>query len=231
MPEGKRRSFSGLPRHGWEMPYDAYRSLAAAACDAGAYEKTSVPLEKFRWADFFRSTLPCPDSDDRFEAIMKDAMRLAKSRAAWGCRLPWRDGLSNRRDEGERGAAALSTRRGGAPGIQPEPYFVTVASQPAPTSAPVTGSVPVAEAVRDAIELSNLTELPAWPFVPRTSGSVAATRHVVVDVGKFRNAWQFALWEIRLDRVQRFFRTTSGTQFRASSESQAHPECRGRRLR
>lgn len=82
--EGKRRSFSGLPRHGWDMPYDAYRSLAAAARDAGAYEKTSVPLEKFRWTDFFRSTLPWPDSDDRFEAIMKDAMRLAKSKAALG---------------------------------------------------------------------------------------------------------------------------------------------------
>jgi hypothetical protein len=82
--EGRRKSFSELPRHVWEMPDDAYRSLAAAVRDAGGYEKTTVPLEEFRWADFFRSTLPRPDSDERFEAVMNEALRLAKSKAALG---------------------------------------------------------------------------------------------------------------------------------------------------
>jgi hypothetical protein len=82
--EGRRRPFHDLPRHIWEMPDDPYRSLAAAVRDAGGYEKTSVPLEEFRWADLFRATLPRPDTDEHFDAIMGDALQLAKSRVAMG---------------------------------------------------------------------------------------------------------------------------------------------------
>lgn len=82
--EGRRRPFSDLPEHIWALADDEYRSLAAAVRDAGGYEKTSVPLEEFRWADFFRSTLPRPDSDETFAALVNEAFRLAKSSAALG---------------------------------------------------------------------------------------------------------------------------------------------------
>jgi hypothetical protein len=91
--DGQRRAFSDLPRQVWEMPDDSYRSLAAAVRDAGAYEKTNVLLEEFRWADFFRARLPRPDSDEHFDAVMKDALRLARSLAALG--LPGYLGPSN----------------------------------------------------------------------------------------------------------------------------------------
>ncbi|TDY26933.1 hypothetical protein B0G81_7465 [Paraburkholderia sp. BL6665CI2N2] len=82
--EGKRRPFSDLPEHIWALPDDEYRSLAAAVRDAGGYEKTNVPLEEFRWADFFRSNLPRPDSDEKFAALVDEAISLAKTKAALG---------------------------------------------------------------------------------------------------------------------------------------------------
>jgi hypothetical protein len=50
-----------------------------------------------------------------------------------------------------------------------------------------------------------LDELPPRPFVPWAARRVVAIRHVEVDVRELGNAWQFALWKVRLDRVQGFF--------------------------
>jgi hypothetical protein len=52
--------------------------------DAGAYEKTTVPLEEFRWADLFRTYLPYPGTDDEFVTIQRQAIKLAKSKIAAG---------------------------------------------------------------------------------------------------------------------------------------------------
>jgi hypothetical protein len=52
--------------------------------EAGAYEKTGVPLEDFRWADFFRSMLPLPKGDEEFEKVLRQAIDLAKTDAAIG---------------------------------------------------------------------------------------------------------------------------------------------------
>lgn len=82
--QGARRPFSELPQHVWELKDDEYRSLAAAVRDAGGYEKTTVPLEEFRWADFFRAALPRPDSDEKFAAMLDKALKLAKSDSALG---------------------------------------------------------------------------------------------------------------------------------------------------
>lgn len=83
-PNGQRVSFAAMPVHIWEGVDDEFRSLAAAVRDAGGYEKTSVPLEEFRWASFFRSTLQRPDSDAAFDALVKKAVKLAGSTAALG---------------------------------------------------------------------------------------------------------------------------------------------------
>lgn len=82
--QGQRCPFADLPRHVWQLLDDEYRSLAAAVRNAGGSEKTGVPLEEFRWADFFRASLPKPDSDEKFAAQLHEAIRLAKSKAALG---------------------------------------------------------------------------------------------------------------------------------------------------
>ena len=82
--KGQRKSFESMPGHVWELADDAYRSLAASVRDAGGYEKTTVPLEEFRWADLFRTYLPYPKTEDEFVAIERQAIKLAKSKAAAG---------------------------------------------------------------------------------------------------------------------------------------------------
>jgi hypothetical protein len=82
--DGRRRPFSEMPEHIWELADDEFRSLAASVRDAGGFEKTSVPLEEFRWADLFRCSLPRPTCDDEFESLVKKALKLAKSKTALG---------------------------------------------------------------------------------------------------------------------------------------------------
>jgi hypothetical protein len=81
---GKRVPFGEMHRHIWELEDDVYRSVSAFVRDAGGYEKTSVPLEEFRWADFFRSQLSAPQNDNDFDALVRDGLRLAKSKVASG---------------------------------------------------------------------------------------------------------------------------------------------------
>jgi hypothetical protein len=82
--KAQRRSFAEMPAHVWDLADDQYRSLAASVRDAGGYEKTTVPLEEFRWADLFRSYLPYPGTDEEFASVERQALKLAKSAAAAG---------------------------------------------------------------------------------------------------------------------------------------------------
>ena len=82
--KGLRRSFGDMPKHVWDLADDEYRSLAASVRDAGGYEKTTVPLEEFRWADLFRTYLPYPGSDDEYASVEKQALKLARSKTAAG---------------------------------------------------------------------------------------------------------------------------------------------------
>lgn len=81
---GRRVSFSEMRKHVWDLDDDVFRSLSASVREAGGYEKTSVPLEEFRWADFFRNHLPKPDSDSEFDSLVKKAVRLAQTQSALG---------------------------------------------------------------------------------------------------------------------------------------------------
>ncbi|WP_368623412.1 ParB-like protein [Paraburkholderia sp. BR13444] len=92
-PQGQRMAFAEMPQHVWELADDEFRSLAASVRDAKGYRKTDVPLEEFRWADFFRSNFPRPDSDEEFAALVKKAIKLARSEKAAG--LPGYLGPSN----------------------------------------------------------------------------------------------------------------------------------------
>lgn len=82
--KGLRRSFADMPKHVWDLADDKYRSLAASVRDAGGYEKTTVPLEEFRWADLFRTYLPYPGSDEEYASVEKQALKLARSKTAAG---------------------------------------------------------------------------------------------------------------------------------------------------
>ncbi|RZF25819.1 chromosome partitioning protein ParB [Paraburkholderia sp. UYCP14C] len=81
---GQRVAFSEMCEHVWELTDDEFRSLSASVRDAGGYEKTAVPLEEFRWADFFRRNLPLPTSNAEYESLVKRAVKLAKSMTALG---------------------------------------------------------------------------------------------------------------------------------------------------
>ena len=82
--KGQRIAFDRLPRHILDLADDEYRSLAAFVRDAGGYERTTVPLAEFRWADLFRAALAWPESDVAFEKLLKKALRLAASERAVG---------------------------------------------------------------------------------------------------------------------------------------------------
>ena len=82
--DGQRVAFAEIREHVWELIDDEFRSLSASVRDAGGYEKTSVPLEEFRWSDFFRSRLPPPKNDAGYDVLVKKAVKLAKSKAALG---------------------------------------------------------------------------------------------------------------------------------------------------
>ncbi|MFM0327556.1 ParB-like protein [Caballeronia glebae] len=82
--KGERVSFTEMREHIWDLDDDEFRSLAAAVKDAGGYDESNVPLEEFRWADFFRRQLPLPTSDAEYELLVKNAVKLAKSKAAIG---------------------------------------------------------------------------------------------------------------------------------------------------
>lgn len=81
---GQRVAFAEMRKHVWELADDEFRSLSASVRDAGGYEKTTVPLEEFRWADFFRARLSPPESDAEFDGLVKKAVKLARSKAALG---------------------------------------------------------------------------------------------------------------------------------------------------
>jgi hypothetical protein len=82
--DGRRVAFADMYEHVWELADDEFRSLSESVRDAGGNEKTAVPLEEFRWADFFRHRLPPPVTDGDFESLVRKAVKLAKSRPALG---------------------------------------------------------------------------------------------------------------------------------------------------
>jgi hypothetical protein len=82
--QGQRRPFSKMPRYVWDLANDEYRSLAAFARDAGAFEKTATPLAEFRWADLLRGLLPRPSNDEAFAEALRQAIKLARTDIAAG---------------------------------------------------------------------------------------------------------------------------------------------------
>jgi hypothetical protein len=73
-----------MPKHVYELEDDPYRSIAGLVREAGGYEKTTVPLEEFRWADLFRAFIAAPATDDEFDAAVRRGIDIARSESAIG---------------------------------------------------------------------------------------------------------------------------------------------------
>jgi hypothetical protein len=71
-----------LPATVSDMEDDPYRSLADAARDDGAYQKTTILYADFLWADFFRSRINLGTSDQDFAQAENEADGIAHTPAA-----------------------------------------------------------------------------------------------------------------------------------------------------
>ena len=80
----RRIAFGAMPKQymNWKMTLIA-ASLALVR-EAGGDEKTTVPLEEFRWADLFRALIAAPATDDEFDASVRRGMDIARSELAIG---------------------------------------------------------------------------------------------------------------------------------------------------
>ena len=68
---------------------DPYRSLAGAAREAGAYDKSDKPFAEFLWADFFRHIpIQIEKGEEGFQRALKEAEKLAHSDQAQAADLP-----------------------------------------------------------------------------------------------------------------------------------------------
>ena len=80
--KGVRQPYAGIPRNLADMIDDPFRSLAGAIRRAGGYAKDTTPFSEFLWADFFRRKLKRKKLDHDFDAAVKKALVLAKSKDA-----------------------------------------------------------------------------------------------------------------------------------------------------
>jgi hypothetical protein len=80
--EGERRAFDDIPQGVHKMPDDPYRSLAGELRRAGGFAKDTTPFSEFIWADFLRARVKVKLIDEDFNAALKKALPLAKSRDA-----------------------------------------------------------------------------------------------------------------------------------------------------
>jgi hypothetical protein len=79
---GRRRSYSDIPKKIEDLVDDPYRSLAGELRLAGGYAKDTTPFSEFLWADFLRRRIPGEDVEKDFDETLKEALRLAKSKDA-----------------------------------------------------------------------------------------------------------------------------------------------------
>jgi hypothetical protein len=79
---GERVSLSDLPARLDALRSDLYRDLAWSVRVAGGFVKSPEPFAEFRWAEFFRANLARRALREDYEAAVKSAHRLARSKEA-----------------------------------------------------------------------------------------------------------------------------------------------------
>jgi hypothetical protein len=77
--EGRRRDLADIPKHLRDLADDPFRSLVGTLIRRGGVAKSSKPFSEFLWADFMRRRIPDKRIAKDYEAVVADAMSLAKS--------------------------------------------------------------------------------------------------------------------------------------------------------
>jgi len=65
-----------------DLKDDPFRSLAGELRRAAGFAKDTTPFSEFLWADFFRRRMKRSLVEQKFDAALKDALKLAKSQEA-----------------------------------------------------------------------------------------------------------------------------------------------------
>ena len=79
---GERMPHSAIPKSIGKLADDPYRSLAGEVREAGGYAKDTTPYAEFLWADFLRPRIDAKDLAEDFDAAVKDATKVARSKDA-----------------------------------------------------------------------------------------------------------------------------------------------------
>jgi hypothetical protein len=77
--DGRRRSYSDLPKSVDKLVDDPFRSLAGELRRAGGYAKDTTPFSEFLWADFLRRRMKRKAVETDFNHALEKALELAKS--------------------------------------------------------------------------------------------------------------------------------------------------------
>jgi hypothetical protein len=77
--EGRRRSYSDIPKSVSDLIDDPFRSLAGELRRAGGFAKDTTPFSEFLWADFLRRRVKRKSIEEDFGQAIEKALQLARS--------------------------------------------------------------------------------------------------------------------------------------------------------
>lgn len=77
--EGRRRSYSDIPKSVSDLIDDPFRSLAGELRRAGGFAKDTTPFSEFLWADFLRRRIKRKSIEEDFGQAIEKALLLARS--------------------------------------------------------------------------------------------------------------------------------------------------------
>jgi len=80
--EGRRCSYTDIPKSVNKLKDDPFRSLAGELRRAGGFAKDTTVFSEFLWADFLRRRIKRKLVENDFDHALETAMRLAKSHDA-----------------------------------------------------------------------------------------------------------------------------------------------------
>ncbi len=77
--DGRRRSYSDIPKSVSDLIDDPFRSLAGELRRAGGFAKDTTPFSEFLWADFLRRRIKRKAIEEDFGQAIEKALQLARS--------------------------------------------------------------------------------------------------------------------------------------------------------
>ena len=80
--QGRRRSYEDIPKSFKDLIDDPFRSLAGELRRIGGFAKDTTLFSEFLWSDFLRRRMKRTAVETDFDAALKRALRLAKSKDA-----------------------------------------------------------------------------------------------------------------------------------------------------